>query len=290
MSHLVLDLRDNQRNTADGLRLTNAVASGTAGGYRVESQLRTRAGVRGLSMRLTAPDGRVLDVVGEPGVSPDNAKSPVTGALSHQVGYALRNRLSATQEREAVRAIEATITTGLHCLPTGIAGRPARILVQCAALGYDHDTVVAFLDQYESLAPRTNLKVAPAGWLLEAGFTPQTALDWFPTRHFSGKSHVLAAGHFRRNGWTEEDRTRLGQNLLAKLERESAGERVWVGLADADEWCRFTPAQALAASQAGLSAATTRRLLRENNFNAQALEMLGGLLANPFGRTLQLIG
>ena len=78
MSHLVLDLRDNQPNNADGLRLTNAVASGTVDGYRVESQLRTRAGVRGLSMRLTAPDGRVLDVVGEPGVSPDNAKSPVT--------------------------------------------------------------------------------------------------------------------------------------------------------------------------------------------------------------------
>lgn len=304
MSRLVLDLRTNARNTADGLRLTNAVASGTVAGYRVESQLRTRNQVRGLSMRLSAPDGRVLDVVGDPHRSPDNAKSPVTHALSAQVGYAFRARLSARAEQEAVDAIEATITAGLDCLRHNKSGRRARIIVQSAALGLDSATVGEFLEAHTDVlatsrrmsrtqrrAFASDLTVAQAGWLIEAGFAPEQVSDWFPHKHYVGRNHVLAMGHFRANGWTLDDITNLGQRLLANANAQAAPRHVThLTTADIDQWCHFTVAQAMAATQAGLSTVQTRRLLRSNTFNADAFEMLGGLLINPFRNTMQLVG
>lgn len=208
MSRLVLDLRDKQRNVASGLRLTNATATGEVGGYRVESQLRTGRGLKGLSMRLTAPDGRVLHVVGHPGISPDNAKSPVTGALSPQVGYAFRERRTPEMETDAIRAIEATITTGLDCLTRHISGARARVRVQCAALDLDHDTVHAYLHAHTQIRmadpalkdlPRerlvSDLTVQQVGWLLAARIGPDEIQHWFYTRDFHGKNHVLVDRH-----------------------------------------------------------------------------------------------
>lgn len=306
MSRLVLDLRDNQPNTPDGLRLTNAVASGTVAGYRVESQLRSRHAVKGLSMRLTAPDGRFLDVVGEPGVSPDNAKSPVTGALAPQVGYAFRARPTPTQQSEAVRAIDAVITEGHACLDEGVSGYPARIRIQCAALDLDHTVIAAFLDEHEQIRatdpilaqfpdrPRhSDLAPIVVGWLLEAGFTPDDVQDYWYTRNFGGRKHVLAKGDFRRNGWTQRDIDTLRTHLIHHEQRRNPSERVWVPDADVDTWRHVPVREGLLAARVGLTVATTRRMLRDGTYDEAALEMLAGLLANPLDPStgvLELVG
>lgn len=137
LTTLVLDMRSGQRNRADGLRLTNATALGNAGGYTVASQRRTENKFKGLSMRLAAPDGRVLDVVGDQGISATNAQSPVTSALSEAVGFAFRPRRSPAQTDACVQAVEAVITTGHACLSARISGDEARHRVQSAALGLD---------------------------------------------------------------------------------------------------------------------------------------------------------
>lgn len=290
MSRLVLDLRSGHHNSTHGMRLTNAVASGGVAGYRVESQLRTKNKAKVLAVRLSAPDGRVLDLLAEPHRSPYNSISPVTYALSAQVGYVFRSRLSDRQQAEAAEAIEAAITAGLSCLRDGTEGHDARVIVQSAALGLDADQVRTFLDEHAALLveagqfmprdgePKTDLTPVKVGFLLDGGFTPQETLEWFPMAYnVSGRHHVVAMGHFRDNGWTPAEIEALTEVLVRR------GPRAGAALAkpDVDSWCRFTPRQALAAARAGCTAAGTRAMLRNGTFDEDALEVLGGLLRDP---------
>lgn len=280
---LVLDMRENQRNTADGLRVTNATATGLAGGYTVESQRRSAGKVKGLSMRLTAPDGRTLDVVGYQGISAANAHAPVTSALSEAVGYAFRTRRTTKQTDAAVAAIEAVITTGLECLSARISGHDALHRVQCAANGLDYALVSAFLAEHAALYGTSSFYRAPApakaGWLIEAGFTPADLREWFPTNDYNSRSHVTAMGAARRNGWTRADRTAVQANLLAHKQEHDDG--AYVSTAELDTWATIPPGSARTAARAGLTPADARRLLRTGEYDEPALRLVTALLDNP---------
>lgn len=280
---LVLDMRDGQCNTRGGLRLTNATSTGRVNGYTIESQRRTGIGLKGLSMRLTAPDGRVLDVVGDQGISAANAHAPVSSTLSEAVGYAFRAHPTPNQTDAAAAAIEAVITTGLECLSARISGADAKHRVQCAARGLDYPTIRDYLAKHARAVTNPRLHpsptVAQTGWLIEAGFTPDELRDWFPTGGYRSRKHTMARGTFRRNGWTLTDLSDLNASLLAAMQRHD--DRAYVSSDDLDKWCTLPPGPSRVAARAGLTPAATRTLIRTGTYDEAALRVMAALLDNP---------
>lgn len=174
----VLDLRQNGYNTPDGLRLSNRLTHGTAEGYGLSAQRRSRLGVRCLCINITAPDGRELDMVGFLDRSATNAISPVSQSLSSAVTTVLRANATPEKVRLAAERLEAVLVAGLDCLERNVSGPRASMLVKAAAEGIDPTFVAWWSEQIQRLDFGDEQRMNPliVAYLHDDGFTPATTL------------------------------------------------------------------------------------------------------------------
>lgn len=266
----VLDLRSPEfggETGPGGLRLTNTTASGSAHGYRIETQRRSRDGHLGVCIRLTAPDGRTLDTVGYASSTDTNARGPASSTLSRSVAWAFKTNPTAEQARIAADRIAAVIDTGLDCLRDGISGRAAHLLIQCAA----EDVALADAEVWLSAFPQPSgegsyLRVREIAWLIETGFTPETAAEWFaPSSCMVGtKAYAEAMAAFRDHDWPIPE----ARHFVRTYDTTTAPRWAPVG------WnhCEL-------AMRAGLTPRAAKRLLHRDEWDERALETLAALRA-----------
>lgn len=270
----VLSLRRNGLNTFQGLRITNATAYGKVNDYTVGAQRRTRNGVVQLFLRLTAPDGRILDMVADCDRTASNAHGPVSTLLSRVVAYAFRTGpLTPAQADLCSERIEAVMSAGLHCLANNIEGHLALPHIQCAAEALDHDTYLRWAFHPKIKTGRTQADLlAPTHitWLIGAGFTPEVAAQWFKTplgsMQMSTIADVKTRARFRDHGWTSEHVSILSTAL---------GNR-GIALPDA-AWASVGPDRARLAHAAGMDAAETAKMIRQGRWDEQAIRVMGAL-------------
>lgn len=276
----VLDLRElHDGNTVnltgpDGLRLTNATASGTALGHSVKAQRRSHRGSKATCIRLTAPDGRSLDLLGWLSTSTTNAHEPTAATLSRTVAYAFKDAPTPEQERAAAERISAVIETGHACLRDSITGAHALALVQCASEGLPVETYRQWAQMfphsaaahYDYLRGTGRFSAREVQWLIDADFTPETAREWFgeaPDIHSKAKAMAHAA--MREHGWTREQ-AHDSSGVIAKWSERAA-------------WAPLGPERSDLAYRAGLSPAGAKRLLRRGEWDERTLETLAALRA-----------
>lgn len=275
----VLDLRSGYRNSPEGLRLTNATATGAVGGYVIESQRRSAGGDKGLSMRITAPDGRVLNIASYPGISASNAQAPVSGALSLAVGYAFRTRRTPKMERECLTAMRNVFNEGLVCLREQVAGDAARLRVQCAAEGADLVAVKAWLERPAHLASdpyRNRISVRDIARLLAHGFTPENVADYLGPYGDAGSiTRVKAGAAFRTHGWSPAQMDELAL-VVMDMDRDAINPGTSALLQIAG-WARLGPEAALLAARAGLTERHAKYLRRTGQWDEPALRTLAAL-------------
>lgn len=293
-THWVLDLRviptsaprpeGSHINTTGptGMRITNATAVGEVAGYSIEAQRRSRSGYKGTCIRLTAPDGRVLDLIGWLSDTDTNARGPVGNILSRTVSSAFSESATEAQRQEAGQRIEAVIETGHECLREGVLGSQALALVQCAANGLpvetyaqwadafpdpDLDRIHASIREETGITPPVRVSALYASeitHLTNAGFTPDTAREWFGDRPFvRTKSEAEATAALREHGWTPEQ--------ARDLRRRFAAPTSWKA------WAAVGPDRYDLALRAGLTPAAAKRLLRRGTWDEATLETLAAL-------------
>lgn len=263
----VLDLRPRpgldmvDTTGPDGLRLTNATAAGSVHGYRIEAQRRARDTHHGVCIRLTAPDGRTLDVVGWSGSSVTNARGPASHTLSRAVAFAFKDAPTAVESRTAADRIEAVITTGHACLRESMSGGHAYVRVQCAAEGLAFKTFQTWATAFPHQFLMSAVQARAITWLIEAGFTPETTSMWFgATPVINAKSVITAFAAFRDHGWPPEH-----------------AEQVWRANTNAGAWAPVGFERYLLAKRAGLTPTAAKRLIRRDEWNEPALETLAAL-------------
>lgn len=277
----VLDLRDIHDGNAvnqtgpDGTRVTNATADATADGYRVEAQRRTMRGRKGTCIRLSAPDGRTLNLIGWLGNSTTNAVEPTGDTLSRDISYVFsagfKRGVYPERAHEAARRINTVIDVGHECLRQSITGARALILIRCAA----EDLAPAIYRDWANAAPSPDYPPSPTllrlsryapkeiKWLRAAGFTPETTREWFGERSVSRKSEVDAFAALRDHGWTREQ--------VRMVQRDHSETTMWVA------WAPVGPEHYDLAHRAGLAPGAAKRLLRRGEWDERALETLAAL-------------
>lgn len=263
----VLDLRTWEKNSPDGMRLTNAPSSGEANGYTVRAQRRARENNHVICIVLGDPQGRLLNLVGYSYASTTNARTLVSSTLSRPIAAVLGdNPLPAAQSDLAAHRIASVMAIGQTCLRTGIEGEPARLLVQSAAEDLDADLAVSWIDAFRGTAFSPTLGVREVAWLVAAGFTHATTREWFTDDYgriaIRSSAAVATAEAFRDAGWSAEAMRRVQGSLAPGA---------------ASGWAPLGEANATLAIRAGLNLREAKRLLRTGTWDATTLETLAAL-------------
>lgn len=284
----VLDIRHRGVNSPDGLRLTNATAYGELRGYSLGAQRRSQDGNSGLSMRITAPDGRSLDLVGFHN-NATNAKSPVSGALSGAISLIFSNPKDADADR-CVERLDAVLSAGLECLSLSISGQSAADRVQCAAEGIDYAVLMEWQARLGRGYSRDLATAREVSSLSSFGFTPETTPLWFDQPRLTRippVRHIETLARFRDHGWSPEDVLHVQTQAVRLANREPGQESLTFGGAhDPDAkatdlsraWAPIGPSNAALAIRAGLAPREAARLLRTQEWDSAALEAIAALL------------
>lgn len=263
----VLDIRRNQGNSMTGLRVTQARARGEKRGYVVEAQRRQHQGLQGVAIRLTAPDGRSLDVMGPASQSNSRAAGPVSSALSPEVGLVFRETLTPATTDQCVAAIDAAINTGIRLLDRDLSGDPARFQMQCAALRLDPDEAVRFYMRIEELT-RAGINLSPREIrdLTVNGFSPETTVEWFQGRNAiyvpRSSDDVAKVSAFRDNGWAPVQYRDLA-GILKKYPKRA--------------WARLEPTTAMLAARAGIGPQEAVTMVADGSWDAAGVGLLVAL-------------
>lgn len=276
MSDLVLDLRIGGYNRADGLRVNHPSAVGGAGGYVIEAQQRSVASRRALVMRVSGPEGDVLDLVAGHRSGAHLTIKPAS-ALSAAVGYAFRTHPGPRMEAEAARALAAVLVEGTACLNERVQSMAACHRVQSVAEGLPLDTMREWKTCRELNSGYRGLAVADLARLIRLGFTSENTPAYLG--HYSNATnatHVRAASQFVEQGWTPAQMDDLAVAVLgagncSNVHPGADAVEVIVG------WVRFEPADAVLAARAGLTKQTAIDLRRSGEWNEKALRTLAAL-------------
>lgn len=255
-------------------------------GYEVAAQFVNRKGLQaGVRIRLAAPDGRVLNIVGPRHEHAKDASEAVARVLSPRVRQILRTQRRTDDLRERMAdAVERGIAEGLRCLSEGVQGTSALIRVGAAVEQVDPAQVLSF-DPFAplgvSLLAAGGLSVSQVVILMRHGFTRDTAIAWFGNSlRVPDESTVKAMAAFRDAGWTLSQ-VQVAEGFergfaLEAAKRDGVPYRnpkpsaVW-GLA-ALSW-----EEASLAMWAGLPAKTAVRVKQSGEWNEEALATLRAL-------------
>jgi hypothetical protein len=268
----VLDLRQHGYNSVEGLRLSNRLTHGTAEGYGLSAQRRSRNSVRGLCINITAPDGREIDMVGFLDRTATSAVSPLSQSLSSAVTPVLRENATPEKLRLAAQRLEAVLVAGLDCLERNVSGAQAGMLVKAAAEGIDPIFVTWWSEQIQRLEFGDEQRMNPliVAYLHGAGFTPDTTSDWFTDFDKisvpCNKGEIALRASFRDHGWTyaqfKDLRAHFGYTAPSKA------------------WAKVDPHKIGLAMRAGLSAREANTFLANGEWDEDMLNTLAALLGN----------
>lgn len=295
MTAPVLDLRPfaasqtrwlNQMEIDEVLSSTAPIKSGTANGYAIQAQRGYLCGRTFVAIRLSAPDGRVLNLAGPRHLRSTRIPALVTDILSPTVRRVLTSKKpTAAVKRAGAAAIERIIVEGLHCLTEGVNGTPALIRVAAAAEDVDPVEVLSF-DAFAvagvSIIGDGDLSVPDIAILIRNGFDPTTTKDWFGASipKVKNNAHAKAMAAFRDNGWTfVQMRTARGFEAGRALDAAVSTSTPFGDARDRDvwAWAALTPEDAFLALGAGLTATSAADLKRTGKWDTATLRTLAAL-------------
>lgn len=297
MTTPVLDLRAFASHQSDNVRTMVVdqspgrlpVLTGTAHGFMVEAQGSGLSGYRnGILIRLTAPDGRAVNLVGPRHGPERDTAGLVADALSPAIRAVLTHRrLSAARAAAGAEAMARAIAAADRCLAERVSGTQALIRVASAAEKVDPALVAPF-DATNVLASRFErgeVRVWQVARMIRCGLTVEDAASWFgpmircsSTREFDARMKVIEA--FMAAGWTAAQvRTMEGFESGRAVEASVATGQPYTGFerADADAWAVMSWEDAVVALNAGLSGRAAARLWQSGEWDATALTALGAL-------------
>lgn len=288
----LLDLRRN--TTTPALTLTRATATGTVGGWLVESQRRMKSNEHMLCVRITSPTGHQLDLAFTSSSHTTNARGPVASRLSPAVGQVFRAHRSARVEFECLAAIERVFGYGWEAAGNGWSGPGTLDLLQAAAYDISGDVVHVWRTNLSAWARRTNpnswasedpVPVGTIAGIIAAGLDEATVTTWFTYNdlRYPPAGTFDRVAKFRDAGWTREDVTALERVLTPPDEFGGPVPPAPVG------WARMSPEQALLAARAGVPVTEALRLIRAGQFDEQALAMLASLRSPSGSDLLELV-
>lgn len=298
MTTPVLDLRPFANREVDyvhGMVVTPTpdrprVLSGTAHGFVIEAQGSIPfSGRSGALIRITAPDGRVVNLLGHRREPDHDLKRQVADNLSPAIRAVLTHRrLSPARAAAGAAALARTVAATERCLSEGVRGTAALIRVAAAAEGLDpalvamFDTVAPF---NESRFGRGEVCVWQVARMIRCGLSVEDATSWFgpllrvpAAREFDQRMKVIEA--FQSSGWTTAQvRTMEGFETGRALEVATVTGQPYTGFADADvsAWSVMSWADAALALNAGLSGRVAARLWQSGEWDAATLTTLGVL-------------
>lgn len=292
MSAPVLDLRPvpaSLPDVAGRLLVETPQAVGTVAGYTVEAQRRSPHLRPALCIRLSAPDGRVVNLAG-----PVHADRMTVAGLAGRVlappvrSLLMRRSTPVTPQRDAAVAavVERALVEALACLSENVNGTPALVRVASAAEDVDPEQVVAYAPSVVpgEMAARFDdgaLLVSTVAMLIRHGFSRTAARQWFGESYkVASESEVKAMAAFRAKGWNRQQVDAVRKVERARSRHTGAGDATVRAMTWA--WSAITWDEAWLAMRAGLTAPAARRLQRTGEWDEQALATLGGLRhANP---------
>lgn len=287
MSSPVLDVRPVPASLPDvggRLLVDDPKVSGTAHGYLVEAQRKSPHLRPAVCIRLTAPDGRVVNLAGPVHAERMTVEGLVGRVLSPKVCALLMRRSgSRTPVRDAAiaAALERALVAALACLREGVDGTAALVRVASAAEDVDPNEVLAFAPSVipggqASRFAEGDLHVSTVAMLIRYGFSRTAAKQWFGEFYKVGsESEVKAMAAFRAKGWNPQQVDAVRQ--VERARSRQTGARDATVRVSTWAWSAMTWDEAWLAMRAGLSAQTARRLLRDGEWDEQALVTLGGL-------------
>lgn len=263
-------------NNYDDLRVDHPTAYGEVNGYTIGAQRRQQNWQGLLFVHLSAPDGRVLDLIADSETWESNAQAPTTNVLSRVATYAFRrNPLTPEQADLCAGRLDAVIAAGLGLLVTDNTRLAVRkSTIQCAAENLDHDTYREWAfgrflkpDGYlghPALLPRQ------VAWFIQQGFTPETARAWFKATHAplaaDTLSEVKRLARFRDHGWAGAEVA-----AMAALYLWAPNERL------DPRWAPIGVTRTRLALRAGLSVVEATRMLRHDQWDDDTVQVMGEL-------------
>lgn len=285
----VLDLRPFstfQTHVLGELTVDAPTVSGTVHGYTAEAQRKSVNDRSAVCLRLSAPDGRVLNLAAPVYASRMTLVGLVGMTLSPWLSSVVTGRGPAgTREADAATAAERALTEGLACLVEGVHGTPALVRVASAAEGVNPEKVLTYdpfiaIGRGASRIEEGDLHVPKVAMLIRHRFSRTAAKDWFgESLRVRSEAEVKAMARFRANGWSarQVQAVTAVERARAARTRPTGGRPARARDRDVWGWAVLSWEQAWIAMRAGLTATTARRLLRTGEWDEQALTTLGGL-------------
>lgn len=272
MTDAILDLRSHEYQTST-LVLNNATVSGTAHGFTLGAQRLSHRGNVSVCVRITDPQGRVLNLTGFASHTDTNARGPAGHILSTKVTAILTENGYSTPSTPATdgqRAIAAdrlrdVMDVGLACIDDDIDGPEARFCIQAAAEGISTTTATEYLVAFGHTTSQYRVTPRDIARLAEAGFTPAQAREWFGNTNeprIPTATGLTYLAKFRDLGWSGEQT------------RELHGPNPLQGLA---AWAKVGPERASQARRAGLTVAETNRLIRTGTWDPATINFMAAL-------------
>lgn len=293
----VLDLRpttDRECERAASLVVTPApdrlpVRTGTAHGFTVEAQGNgLGGGHNGVLLRITAPDGRVANLIGVRREFDRDLLGQVADSLSPAIRAVLSHRrLSPARAAAGAEAMARVVATTERCLSEQVRGTQALIRVAAAAEGLDPAMVAPF-DATTVLASRFgrgDVAVWQVARMIRAGLTVEDAHEWFGStlrcssaREFDRRMKIVEA--FADAGWTTgQVRAMREAEARRAVEVATATGQPYGGV-DEDgmrAWASMPWQTAVVALRAGLSGQAAARLRETGEWDEPTLSALGAL-------------
>lgn len=259
--------------------------TGGGRGWDVRVQRSSRRGLHeGIRIRLRAPDGRVLNVVGARRGNRD-IRDQCADILSPAVRRCVNRSKLTDADRVAIDAeLDRIVTEGLRCLWEGVSGTPALVRVGSAAMQADPVQVLSF----DPFAPLQSSRIADGDvsvrqivTLIRYGFTRESAVEWFGKYlKVPDEGTVKAMAAFRDAGWTwEQVKVAEGFEQGIALDRVKRDGTGYQRPKPSDLWrlVALTWEEASLALSAGLPARAAVQLKRSGNFDPAALVTMAAL-------------
>jgi hypothetical protein len=273
----LLDLREpDSRNTLVYVS-DNATHSLNAKGPHVEVERRVEEGRATAMARITAPDGRVLNVCWVPTTNRVLAPQSLIEDLTSDVASKVLKKATEAEHREAARRVMAAMEAGLEALSVGQSGYDAWSAIRAASWclsDEEHAAYTAFMP-----VPVGNRTIA---MLRDNNIPPEAAPDfvfrweesvseWRPAYHQPGDYQMF--GKYAARGWSARE------YLDFKVVWRRAKNKGYYdgGMRPTAPWAEFPPVVASVAVEAGIKVPNVRRLLAEFEPGVVVLGLQAGM-------------
>lgn len=264
MPQPLLDLREPDRRNTPVYVSDNATHSLNTTGPHVEVERRVEEGRATAMVRITAPDGRVLNACWVPTTNRVLSPQALIEDLISDVASKVMKKGTAAVHEVAAQRVTAAMEAGLDALCSGEGGYDAWKTMRDAALCMSDEEYDAYSAQMPIPVDRRTVAM-----LRDHNIPPHLARDFVlvkdPTTHHEWRAayrlpgDYQTFGKFAAHGWTAPEYFAFRSRWQKVKNRGyyNGGNR------PSDTWAVFPPPVAEVALSNGMSAPAVRRLLAE---------------------------